>query len=289
MTEAGGTLVDPDQADGMVWVDPRDPEGLRTALATSPARWVQLPFAGIESFVAAGVIDPGHTWTCAKGIYGHASAEHALGLLLVAARSLHRHARARSWIRNAELSETRRLHGSIVLIVGTGGIGAALGGMLEPLGPRILAVNRSGRAVGWASRTVAMHAMTRLLPEADFVVVAAPLTPETTGLFDVEAFRLMRSDAWLINVARGRLVDTEALVEALREGRIAGAALDVTDPEPLPDGHALWTMENVIITSHAANTSAMAVPELAALVARNVRRFATGEQLEGLVDVGLGY
>lgn len=272
-----------------MWTDPRDSEGLREALGRSPARWVQLPFAGIESFVSAGVIDPGRTWTCAKGIYGRATAEHALAMVLLAARELHRHACTRSWLPSKELPATRRLAGGTVLIVGTGGIGTALAEMLRPLGPRILAVNRSGAPMAGAERTVPVGDLDRCLPDADWVVIAAPLTPETTGLFGTDAFDAMKSSSWIVNVARGGLVDTEALVEALREGRIAGAALDVTDPEPLPDDHPLWGMDNVVITSHAANTFAMAIPELKELVARNVRRFAVGDPLEGLVDVRLGY
>jgi phosphoglycerate dehydrogenase-like enzyme len=287
--EAGGTVAAETEAEGIVWVDPRDPDGLREALSRSPARWVQLPFAGIESFVKAGVIDPDRTWTCAKGIYGPATAELALTLILASARELPRHVRSKRWIRNADLHATRRLAGATVVIVGTGGIGTALARMLEPLGPRILAANRSGKPMPRAERTMPIAELRASLPEADWVVLAAPLTAETKGLIDAEALRLMKPDAWIVNVARGGLVDTDALVAALRDGRIGGAALDVTDPEPLPDGHALWDMDNVIITSHAANTFAMAIPDLRELVKRNVERFAAGEELEGLVDVKLGY
>jgi len=288
VVSAGGVLAGAAAADAIVWMDPRDPEGLRAALKGSPARWVQLPFAGIESFLASGVIDPARTWTCAKGIYGPATAEHALALILASARGLHRHARTSRWLRSSEVP-SRRLAGGVVLIIGTGGIGAALAAMLAPFGVTIVAANRSGRAVEWATETLAAGELTKGLPGADWVVVAAPLTPETERLIDAEALGRMRPDAWLINVARGGLVDTEALVEALRDGRIGGAGLDVTDPEPLSESHPLWSMENVIITSHQANTWEMALPELAKLVERNVRRFAAGEELEGLVDLGLNY
>ncbi|MFY9586448.1 MAG: hydroxyacid dehydrogenase, partial [Actinomycetota bacterium] len=114
--EAGGRLVEPASADALVWMDPADPEGLRTILAASPATWVQLPFAGIEEFLATGVLEPGRTWTCAKGIYGPSTAEHALALLLLAARGLHRHVRARSWRKRGDASTARRLAGGTVLI-----------------------------------------------------------------------------------------------------------------------------------------------------------------------------
>jgi phosphoglycerate dehydrogenase-like enzyme len=286
----GGTLsADPADADAIVWMDPADPDGLRSVLARTTARWVQLPFAGIEEFVEAGVFDPSRTWTCAKGIYGPSTAEHALALVLTAARRLHRHARAGGWMPRGEPANTRRLAGSTVLIVGTGGIGAALAEMLSPLGPRIVAVNRSGAPLPGAAKTVPVGELAAEVGAADFVVLAAALTQETERLFDADLIARMREDAWIVNVGRGRLVDTDALVEALKAGRLGGAALDVTDPEPLPDGHPLWSIEDVVITSHRANTWEMALPELAARVRRNVERFARGEELEGLVDLTLGY
>jgi phosphoglycerate dehydrogenase-like enzyme len=290
--EAGGArVVEPPEADGVVWIDPTNPQGLAELLEKSPARWVQLPFAGIESFVEAGVVRADRTWTCTKGVYGEATAEHALALILAAARRLHEHVRADSWREGwAQLGQPeRRLKGTTVLIVGTGGIGSALARFLQPLGPRILAVNRSGRALAGAERTERTDALHSLLAEADFVAIAAALTPETRGMFGKEEFAAMKPDAWVVNVARGGLVDTEALVVALEEGEIGGAALDVTDPEPLPEGHPLWRFENTIITPHVANTADMAIPELQSMVHRNVEHFVKGEKLEGLVDVSLGY
>jgi phosphoglycerate dehydrogenase-like enzyme len=286
----GGTLVsDPAEAEAIVWMNPADPDGLRDALAKSRAKWVQLPFAGIEEFLAAGVIDPARTWTCAKGTYGPTVAEHALAQLLMAARLLHRHARQRSWMSRRDFATARRLAGATVLLVGTGGIGAALAEMLVPLEPRIIGVNRSGTPLAGAERTVSVKELKAVVGEADFVVLSAAMTPETTHLFNAEVLVLMRPDAWIVNVGRGKLIDTDALVDALRDKRIGGAALDVTDPEPLPDDHPLWTIEDVVITSHAANTWEMAIPDLAERIRRNVELFARGEPLEGLVDLGLGY
>ena len=287
----GGALSGAAVADALVWTDPFDPHALGRTLQDSPARWVQLPFAGIEEFVAAGVIDPDRTWTCTKGVYGHSTAEHALCLLLATARCIPGHARARTWS-SAEDPFSRpetMLRDEHVLLVGTGGIGSSLVEMLRPLGPSITALNRSGRALAGARRTVPIAHLPELLPEARFVVLAAALTEDTRHLIDARALALMRRDAWLVNVARGGLVDTDALVRALRDGSIGGAALDVTDPEPLLDGHPLWELPNALITPHVANTWSMAVPELAAMVARNVRKFAAGETLEGLVDPELGY
>lgn len=288
-TGGGEPVEDATTADGIVWINPGDPKGLRTALTGSAAHWIQLPFAGIESFVAAGVIDPDRTWTCAKGIYGHACAEHALALMLAAARRIHHHVRARGWVEPGFGSPERRLHGTTTVVFGTGGIGGALVPMLQPLAARIVAVNRSGKALEGAERTVTTAELPTVLAEADFVVLAAALTPKTDRLFGAELLARMKPDAWIVNVARGRMIDTDALVAALTAGAIGGAALDVTDPEPLPEEHPLWALDNAIVTPHVANTWDMGLPELVALVARNVAHLAAGEELEGLVDPERGY
>jgi D-3-phosphoglycerate dehydrogenase len=287
--EGGGHGAAPAEADALVWTDAGDPEALRGVLASSSARWVQLPFAGIERFVDSGVIGPDRIWTCAKGIYGAATAEHALALMLAAARQIHNHARRRSWIEVEHGSLERRLAGSTVVIFGAGGIGTSLTSMLGPLEARVIAVNRSGAPVPGAAQTVRTVELASTLPEGDWVVITAPLTSETKGLFGRSMLAEMRPDAWLVNVARGGIVETNELVDVLSEGRIAGAALDVTDPEPLPEGHPLWAMDNVIITPHVANTWDMALPELRGLVRRNVAHFASGEPLEGVVDPATGY
>ncbi len=287
--EGGGSVVDIADADSLVWTDPRNPHELAKLLENSDVEWVQLPFAGIEPFFDADVIDPNLTWTCAKGIYGPACAEHAVALMLAAARRIHVHARAKSWSRLGLDSPEYRLEDRTVVVVGTGGIGAALVPMVEPLGMRVIGVNRSGRALGGAERTVVVDQLESVLPEADFVVVAAAHTEATHHLFDKAKLSAMKSDTWIVNVARGGLIDTDALVAALEAEEIGGAALDVTEPEPLPDGHQLWDLDNCLITPHLANTWAMGLAELPHLVRRNVAARAAGKQLEGLVDPELGY
>jgi D-3-phosphoglycerate dehydrogenase len=286
VTRAGGVLGSPAEAEGLVWTDPAAPDHLASVLLGSPATWVQLPFAGVESF--ADQLDPGRTWTSAKGIYGPAVAEHALTLMLAAARGVHRYARSTAWP-SSELVPARRLKGAQVLIVGTGGIGRSLARILEPLEPEITAVNRSGTPMPGAASTVPTALLGEVVGQADWVVLAAPLTQETTHLFDRRMLGAMSRQAWLVNVARGALVDTAALVESLERGGIGGAALDVTDPEPLPDDHPLWRFSNVIITPHIANTWDMALPELAARVERNVLALGSGTPLEGQVDTTLRY
>lgn len=291
VTAGGGAVRALDDANALVWTDPWDPEALRRVLDGSRVEWVQLPFAGIEAFVDAGVIDGARTWTCTKGVYGRTTAEHALALMLAAARRIHVHSRATEWeaAGNPFDRPERSLDRARVLLIGTGGIGSALVPLLAPLGAEVTAVNRSGRPLEGAAATHAIGELPRLLPAADYVVLAAALTEETRGLVDARALALMQPHAWLVNVARGGLVETDALVRALKDESIGGAALDVTEPEPLPPGHPLWDLPNCLVTPHVANTWSMAVPELAAMVKRNVARFAAGEPLEGVVDPALGY
>jgi D-2-hydroxyacid dehydrogenase (NADP+) len=286
----GGEIADAEKADGIVWVDPSDPDGLKQALERSPARWVQLPFAGIEPFVSADVIDEGHAWTCAKGIYGESCAEHALAFMLVAWHRMHDHIGATRWHPEDSSSTERRFHGQAkVAIVGTGGIGGSLASMLEPFDAHVIGVNRSGRSLAGAQRTVVVAELSEVISEVDFVVLAAATTSETEGLLDEAMFARMNPSAWLINVARGALVDTDALVDALQRGVIGGAALDVTTPEPLPEGHPLWELDDCIITPHIANTWVMGLPALCSLIERNVAHFVAGEPLEATVDPKLGY
>jgi phosphoglycerate dehydrogenase-like enzyme len=275
-----------EHADALVWLAAHDLDGLAAVLAEQPEiRWVQLPFAGIENAVAAGLIDDVRAWTCAKGSYAEPVAEHALTLALAGLRLLPDRIRAHSWGAPAGTS----LYGAAVTILGGGGIAEELLRLLAPFGVQATVVRRRADPVAGAARTVTMAELDRVLPGALVVFVALALTPETDGVIGRPQLEAMDEHAWLVNVARGRHVRTEALVAALREGSIGGAGLDVTDPEPLPDGHPLWTCPNCIITPHTADTWEMVVPLLGARITANVAHFAAGEPLEGPVDPAAGY
>jgi phosphoglycerate dehydrogenase-like enzyme len=290
----GGVLVDPEDAEAVVWGgDPNDVDALKALVVAAPkARWVQLPWAGVEFYRGAGVFDHDHVWTCGKGVYANEVAEHALALALAGLRDLPDRVRATSWGSQSGIS----LFGGRVTILGGGGITASLVSLLRPMGADITVVRRSRQPFEGASRTVSwgdsgvdeptLHAS---LGGADAVFLALALTPETTGIIDAAALRAMAPHAWLVNVARGAHVVTDDLVTALREGWIGGAGLDVTEPEPLPDGHPLWALPNCIITPHTANTAEMARPLLAARIIENVRRFGADQPLIGAVDPDLGY
>jgi phosphoglycerate dehydrogenase-like enzyme len=285
--DGGGTPVGPeDQADALVWLRPHDTQGLRRKLAADGAvRWIQLPYAGVEDLAAAGVFDPAWTWTCAKGAFAEPVAEHALMLALAGLRGLPERVEARSWGKPAGIS----LYDEPVTILGGGGIAARLLEQMAPFRVRATVVRRDPEPVTGADRTLPTSRLHEALATARVVFVALALTPETTGIIGSGELAVMRPDGWLVNVARGRHVDTAALVAALDGGAIAGAALDVTEPEPLPDGHPLWGRPNCIITPHTADTREMMDRMLAARIRDNVARFAAGKPLEGVIDPAAGY
>jgi phosphoglycerate dehydrogenase-like enzyme len=282
----GGVVVEPPAAEGLIWMNSRSSEGLAEVLDKGPnIRWVQLPLAGIERFVATGLLSDGRTWTCAKGLYSQPVAEHALALGLAGMRSIGRSLRAQTW----ERPTGRLLHGRDVCIVGGGGITEALLCLLEPFATDNTVVRAHPTSMEGAHRVLGTEGLDQALAQADLVVLALALTPETEGLIGQAELAAMRPTAWLVNVARGAHVRTGELVAALEEGSIGGAALDVTDPEPLPDGHPLWSLPNAIITPHVANTPAMALGPLSERIRENVARFTRGDALVGLVDPALGY
>jgi phosphoglycerate dehydrogenase-like enzyme len=280
----GADVVGPGEATAVVWTQADDPEGLAALLAANPQiDWVQLPWAGIEPYIP--LLGHDRTWTCAKGVYADPVAEHALALLLAGFRNLHAYAAAERWTDQVG----RNLIGANVTIVGGGGIAEALIELLAPFRCAITVVRRNPTPMPGVERVLGVDDLLAALHGADAVVLALPLLPSTEGLIGPEALAAMEPHAWLVNVARGAHVETDALVEALSSGAIGGAGLDVTDPEPLPDGHPLWTLPNVIITPHTANTKAMARPLLGARITDNVRRYAAGAPFVGVVDVEAGY
>lgn len=282
----GGRVVDPAGAEALVWTDPADGAGLGRVLDEHPhLRWVQLPWAGIEPYLGVVRAHADRTWTCAKGVYAEPVAEHALGLALAGLRGLGPYARAGRWTGQ----QGTNLLGARVTIVGGGGIARSLLRLLGPFGCEVTVVRRTGELPPGATRVLPPEALDEALRGAQLVVLALPLVPGTEGLVDARRLGLLAAGACLVNVARGRHVVTDDLVAALRDGTLGSAGLDVVDPEPLPAGHPLWGLPGCIVTPHTANTQAMAVPLLGARVAENVRRWAAGEELVGLVDPAAGY
>lgn len=280
----GGTVSEVGDAIGIVWTDPLNGALLGQILLENPdVRWVQLPFAGIENFLE--VLDTDRMWTCGKGVYADPVAEMAVTLALAGMRGLGSYARASGW----SGPTGRNLFGANVTVLGGGGISESLVRLLRPWGCNLTVVRRRPVPMPGCERVVGPDELHTALTGADVVVCAMSLTPETVGILGAAEFRLMAEDSWIVNVGRGAHIVTDDLVEALRDGVIGGAGLDVTNPEPLPPGHPLWDLPNCIITPHVGNTPAMALPLLSERVRENVARFAAGETLIGLVDVAAGY
>ncbi|PZU03820.1 MAG: hydroxyacid dehydrogenase [Gordonia sp. (in: high G+C Gram-positive bacteria)] len=285
IASAGGTLADLAEARALVWIGNVD--GFPDPLPDN-IEWVQLRLAGIESFLRAGLLDDRRIWTNASGFYAENVAEHALALLLAGLRQINV-AVLRHWDEKAIDPAVRSLHGSTVGIIGAGGIARSLIPRLKACGAQVIAVNRSGRPVEGASVTLPASRIDEVWGHIDHVVLAAPATDDTRHLINARTLAALPRHAWLINVARGPLVDEVALRDALVAGEIAGAALDVTDPEPPAADDPLWDLPNVIITPHVANPSAGLTRTMAPWLAENLRRFAAGGEMLAVVEPGATY
>ncbi|MDJ0392821.1 D-isomer specific 2-hydroxyacid dehydrogenase family protein [Rhodococcus sp. G-MC3] len=286
MTRAGGVLSLLNEADALVWT-----AGPDTFPADLPAniRWVQLSSAGVESWIDAGIVDTSRTWTSAAGAYSRTVAQHAIMLLLAGVRHLPEQLDATSWRKEEFDPRVGTLDGSTVAIIGCGGIGRALIPFLHAAGASVLAVTRSGVPVHGASDTLTADRVDEVFSRADHFVLAAPATSDTAHLLGTAELAQMRPTSWIVNVARGSLIDTDAAVEAARSGKIGGLALDVTDPEPLPDSHPLWSLPNAIITPHVANPASGLSAALNAHVQRNIEKFSAGTPLDAVIDIERGY
>ncbi len=264
------------------------------AKATNLA-WVQAMSAGVEGLIAneALVQNERIVLTNHRGVHGPAIADHALAMLLSLTRDLRYHSEnqaKREWKRGGSRLTPIALDGRTMLVVGVGGIGSEIAKRGNAFGMRVWATRRSeAPKPDYIDRVELSPKLLELLPEADVVAIAAPLTPETQGLFNKEAFAAMKEGAILVNIARGGIVDSEAMLEALRSGKLGGAALDVTDPEPLPADSSLWDIPNVVITPHIAGHAEVTAERRWTLLRENLSRFAAGEPLYNVVDKLAGY
>jgi phosphoglycerate dehydrogenase-like enzyme len=260
-------------------------------------QWIQLLNAGADSCATIpSVAQRGILVTNLQRIQGPHMAEHAIAMLLSLARALPVYAaeqNAGAFTRGFRETRAERpieLEGKTLLVVGLGGIGTEVAKRAHGLGMRVIATRNSRREgpdyveyIGLADeyRTLAAR--------ADVVVNSTPLTLQTRGMFDAQFFAAMKDDAFFINVGRGESVVTADLTAALQAGTVGGAGLDVTDPEPLPPGHPLWRMSNVIVTPHIATSSDYRSERTFTLVAENVRRYVRGDALLSVVDLAAGY
>lgn len=254
-------------------------------------KWIQLTSAGADRLLNSGFIEGGITVTTVSGLHATPIGEFIIGSMLMWAKGAHRTMRAQvkhEWARFAP----SELHGKTVGIVGIGHIGAEAGRLAKAFGCRVIATRRSATEVTsepYADEVMPASQLDRLLRESDYVVLSMPLTPETRGMIAEPQLRAMKPAALLVNIARGPVVVEADLLRALREGWIAGAALDVFDQEPLPADHPLWDMENVILTPHISGGTEIYNQRATQIFADNLRRYLAGEPLENVVDPARGY
>ncbi|MCY4516419.1 MAG: D-isomer specific 2-hydroxyacid dehydrogenase family protein [Acidimicrobiaceae bacterium] len=286
VVRGGGTVSTPDGASALVWAEPAQAHVIGEMVDANPGiEWVQLPYAGIEPVVDIVTARPAIEWYCGKGVYAEPVAEHALMLALAGMRGMATYARAGQW----SAPQGQNLLGASVTILGGGGITDSLLRLLVPFGCEVTVLRNRPQPMDGAARVVGPAALADVLGGTDLLVLALSLTPDTTGIIGAAELAALPDHAWIVNVARGGHIVTDDLVEALRAGQIGGAALDVTDPEPLPDGHPLWSLPNCLITPHIGNTPEMGLALLAERVTANVALRIADEPLFGPVYLDLGY
>lgn len=264
--------------------------------AAAKLKWIHSIAAGIGGLMIPEVLSSDVFITNARGIFSTVMAEHTLGMILAFSRRLmdsyrfqqhHQWARDALWTLQPPMGE---ICGKTLGIIGYGSIGREIARRARALGMKILALKKDPTTgLEHADQVFTLSQRNTLLKESDFVVLALPHTPDTKQVLGEAEFGAMKPGAYVINIGRGKLIDEGALLRALREGRIAGAALDVFATEPLPENHPLWEQPNVLITPHSAAVFPEFWPRSLALLAENIRRFRSGETLQNLVDKKRGY
>lgn len=254
-------------------------------------KWLQLNSAGADPYLVPGVLPAGVTLTSATGAYGPAVAEHMLAVTLSLLKKLplyRDNQNQRLW---RDEGPVKGIAGSLFLIVGFGDIGRTYGRMAHVLGGRVIGMRRrAGEAPDFAERVVPLEELDAWLPRADVTALFLPGGAQTAGLFSADRLARMKRGSLLLNGGRGGAVDTQALAAALESGRLGGAGLDVTDPEPLPPDHPLWKQKNAVITPHVAGWYHMeeTVRRLVDICCANLRRYEAGEPLGNVVDFATG-
>lgn len=257
--------------------------------AASSLRWVHVSAAGVSQLLFDDLIRSNVVYTNSRGVLSRAIAEFALGFVLDMAKDAQGSFRLQQQQR-WQHRVTRKVQGQRALVVGTGSIGREIARLFRAVGMEISGAGRTSRAGDDDfERIHSSQDLAGIVHDYDYLVLAAPLTSETKGLVNAEVLAAMKPSAHLVNVGRGELVHTDALTEALASGSIAGAALDVVHPEPLPAGHPLWSMENVIITPHMSGDTEDHIDDLGLLFLDNLTRYRAGEPLQNVVDKELGF
>jgi phosphoglycerate dehydrogenase-like enzyme len=285
--ELGGAKLSPMGPDvrGLIWTDYSSPTALGELIDRNPQlEWVQLPYAGVDAF--ADHLEKKVVFTSAKGAYREPVAEHALMLALALGRKLPTRIKASSWGKREAFS----FYDSKVLLIGAGGISEELTKLLAPFRAEITVVrNNPELPFAGAKKVAGLEKLDNLIPEADLVIVTCALTETTRGLINYQRLSLFKPTAYIVNIARGPIVVSDDLIRALDDGLLAGAGLDVTDPEPLPNGHAFFGREDLILTPHTADTKEIVTRLFATRIEQNVKAFLGNGAWVGEVSPSLGY
>lgn len=253
-------------------------------------RWVQATSAGLDGYYFPELRASELTVTNIRGIYSDVIADHVFSLVMAFARGLHHYIRRQSQGKWEKGAPVIHLAGTTLGVVGLGGIGLAVAERGPVFGMRVIGMDPAPKGKpDFIARIYSPDELAAMVAVSDFVVICVPHTAETEGLFDAAMFGAMKPAGVLINIGRGKVVNLQALTEALQCGQISGAGLDVYEEEPLPAGHALWSIENVILTPHVAGISPEIDKRRKALIVENVRRFCAGEPLLNVVDNQKGY
>jgi phosphoglycerate dehydrogenase-like enzyme len=255
-------------------------------LVSPRLRWVQSASSGVEHILPG--LDESVLLTNASGVHADAIGESVLGAVLFHSRRL----RDRLELQERRLYEALQcteVGGKTICVVGTGDIGSGVARRAGAFGMRVVGVRRTPKPTEHFERVVGASEIRQVLPEADYLVIACPLTPETEGLIGSAEFEALKPGAYLINVARGLNVDEAALLDALERGRLGGAFLDAHVREPLPPEHPLWRAPGATIISHDSHSSERIGDNMIALFCDNLGRYVRGEPLRNVIDRGLGY
>jgi D-2-hydroxyacid dehydrogenase (NADP+) len=255
-------------------------------------KWVHSPYAGVENVLFPEFVASDITLTCSKGIHVHQMTELLFGMILIFTRRLSAYRRLqerREW-NTSPYRETQLLAGSTIGILGVGKIGSTMAKAAKGFGMNVIGLRRnSSSPVEHVDVLVGREGLPRLLRESDHIVVMLPLTAETRNLITMREFDIMELKPYFYSLARGPIVNTEDLIEALRKGKIKGAGLDVFDEEPLNEKSPLWEMENVVITPHVGGLVPHYFNGAIEVFVENLKRFLNGEELVNLVDKERGY